>query len=189
EIFPTIDAGQFQLRLRAPTGTRIERTEEIAVKALEIISDKVGADNVTITVGYVGTIPSSFPINAVFQWMSGPEEAILRIALKPGSGIATETLKEDLRKELPLKLEELLRPRLQAERVTTEQIDERIRNLRLSFEPADIVNQVMSFGTPTPVEVVVSSPPDKFASGLDYAEKLKIELEKIESLRDPQYLQ
>jgi multidrug efflux pump subunit AcrB len=189
EIFPTIDAGQFQLRLRAPTGTRIERTEEIAVKALEIISDKVGPDNVTITVGYVGTIPSSYPINAVFEWMSGPEEAILRVALKPGSGIATETLKQELRTLLPLKLEEWLRPKLQAERFTTEQIDERIRNLRLSFEPADIVNQVMSFGTPTPVEVVVSSPPDKFAGGLEYAEKLKVELEKIESLRDGQYLQ
>ena len=30
EIFPTVDAGQFQLRLRAPVGTRIERTEQIA---------------------------------------------------------------------------------------------------------------------------------------------------------------
>ena len=36
EIFPTVDAGQFQLRLRAPTGTRIERTEELAKQALDV---------------------------------------------------------------------------------------------------------------------------------------------------------
>ena len=188
EIFPTVDAGQFQVRLRAPTGTRIERTEEIAVKTLEIIGNKVGADNVTITIGYVGAITPNFPINSVYLWMSGPEEAILRVALKPGA-YPTERLKEELRIELPKKLEEWLRPMLQAEGVTSEQIDERIRNLRLSFEPADIVNQVMSFGTATPVEVVVSSPPDKFASGIAFAEKVKAELDKIESLRDLQYSQ
>jgi multidrug efflux pump subunit AcrB len=189
EIFPTVDAGQFQLRLRAPTGTRIERTEEIAVKTLDLIKDKVGADNVTITVGYVGTITSSYPINSVYQWMSGPEEAILRVALKPGSGFATERLKEELRAELPDQLEKWLRPMLKAEKFTPEQIDERIRNLKLSFEPADIVNQVMSFGAATPVEVVVSSPADKFASNLAYAHKIKLELEKISSLRDLQYAQ
>jgi multidrug efflux pump subunit AcrB len=189
EIFPTVDAGQFQLRLRAPTGTRIERTEEIAIKTLELIKDKVGPDNVNITIGYVGTVPSSFPINSVFQWMSGPQEAILRVALKPGTGISVERLKVELREELPPKLEAWLRPILQAEKFTPEQIDERIRNLTLSFEPADIVNQVMSFGTATPVEVVVSSPPDKFASNRAFAARLKAELEKIDSLVDLQYTQ
>ena len=187
EIFPKVDAGQFQLRLRAPTGTRIERTEEIAVKALEIIKDKVGPDNVAITLGYVGTVPSTYPINAVYQWMTGPEEAILRVALKPSSRISTERLKEELRTELPQKLEDWLRPKLEAEKFSAAEIDERIRGLRLSFEPADIVNQVMSFGAATPVEVVVSSP--SYADNLAFAKKLKVELDKIESLRDLQYAQ
>ena len=39
EIFPNVDSGQFQLRLRAATGTRIESTEEIIHKALDIITD------------------------------------------------------------------------------------------------------------------------------------------------------
>src|SRR5262249_31340169 len=42
EIFPTVDAGQFQLRLRAATGTRIERTEELAVQALDVIKEAAG---------------------------------------------------------------------------------------------------------------------------------------------------
>src|SRR5262249_40903661 len=69
DIFPKVDSGQFQIRFRAPTGTRFERTEEIVVKALDIIKDKVGADNIAISVGYLGTIPSTYPINTIFLWM------------------------------------------------------------------------------------------------------------------------
>ena len=187
EIFPTVDAGQFQLRLRAPTGTRIERTEEIAVKTLELIGDKVRPENISITVGYVGQIPATFPINAVFQWMSGPEEAILRIALKPDSGYSVQRLKEELRNELPGQIDAWLRPMLKADKFTDEQIDERMRNLKLSFEPADIVNQTMSFGAVTPVEVVVSS--GGYADNLAFAGKIMAEMEKIPSLRDVQYAQ
>ena len=42
DIFPSVDTGQFQLRLRAPTGTRVERTELIALKALDAIRDQAG---------------------------------------------------------------------------------------------------------------------------------------------------
>jgi multidrug efflux pump subunit AcrB len=182
EIFPKVDAGQFQLRLRAPTGTRIERTEEIAQHALTIIKDKVGADKVAISLGYVGVVPSSYPINGIYQWMSGPEEAVLRVQLQPGRGIRTEDLKEQLRDELPKRLEEWLRPKWFAEGFTTDQIDERVRGLKLSFEPADIVNTVMSFGSPTPIEVMVSGP--NFADNRAHAMLIKKELEKISSLRD-----
>src|SRR6185369_15724040 len=117
-------------------------------------------------------------------WMSGPEEAILRVALKPGAGINTERLKQDLRDELPVQLEEWLRRLLKSERFTEDQIDERVANMKLSFEPADIVNQVMSFGAATPVEVVVSSP--NYADNIDYAARIKQKLDGIRSLRDVQ---
>lgn len=187
EVFPTVDAGQFQLRLRAPTGTRIERTEEITVQALEIIKQKVGPENVAISLGYVGVVPSSFPINGVYQWMSGPEEAVVRVALKHGSGTRTEELKAQLREELPQKLSAWLRPKLAAEGFSAEQIESRITGLKLSFEPADIVNAVMSFGSPTPVEVVVSGTTTNFADTRATAEKVRQELEKIPSLRDLQF--
>jgi multidrug efflux pump subunit AcrB len=187
EIFPRVDAGQFQLRLRAPTGTRIERTEEITQQALEVIKDKVGPENVAISLGYVGVVPSSFPINGVYQWMSGPEEAVVRVALKHGNGIHTEELKEQLREELPRRLAEWLRPKLAKEGFTPGEIEERVAGLKLSFEPADIVNAVMSFGSPTPVEVVVSGP--NFADNRAHAEKVKKALEQIPSLRDLQFAQ
>ncbi|MDQ3009665.1 MAG: efflux RND transporter permease subunit, partial [Acidobacteriota bacterium] len=68
DIFPNIDTGLFQLRLRAPTGTRVERTEVIALKALDAIKAEAGAGNIDITLGYVGTQPASYPINTIHLW-------------------------------------------------------------------------------------------------------------------------
>ena len=59
--------------------------------------------------------------------------------------------------------------------------------MRFSFEPADIVSEVMSFGSPTPVEVAVTGP--SLADDRAYAEKLRAELAKVPSLRDLQYVQ
>ena len=187
EIFPTVDAGQFQLRLRAPTGTRIEVTEQLAVQALDAIKQQVGPDNVAISVGYLGLLPSSYPINAIYLWMRGPEEAVLRVALKPGSGIRVAELKEELRRQLPQRLGDWLRTKLTAEKLPADLVAERVRGLKFSFEPADIVNEVMSFGSPTPVEVAVNGP--KLADSRAYAEKIKQQLEQIPSLRDLQFVQ
>lgn len=187
EIFPQIDAGQFQLRLRAPTGTRIERTEEIAVKALECIKEEVGAENVALSLGYLGVIPSSYPINTIFLWTGGPEEAVLRIALRPGSGIRMTELQERLRQRLPEQLRAWLEPKLLKEGLPADKIAARLQGLRLSFEPADIVNEVMSFGAPTPIEIAVSGA--NLAADRTHAEKIRTELQQIPALRDLQYVQ
>jgi multidrug efflux pump subunit AcrB len=71
EIFPMVDTGDLQLHLRAPAGTRIERTEQIALQTLDAIKHEVGPDNVEISLGSVGTsrptiqsIPSIFGVPA-----------------------------------------------------------------------------------------------------------------------------
>ena len=58
--------------------------EQIAIEALNLIKQEVGPDNVELSVGYVGLIGSSYPINTIFLWMRGPEEAVLRVALTRG---------------------------------------------------------------------------------------------------------
>jgi multidrug efflux pump subunit AcrB len=165
EIFPSIDAGEFRLRFRAPDGTHIDRTEQTALDILDTVSEKVGAKNISLTLGYVGTIPASFPINGVFQFSRGPEEGILRIALKPGSGISTEKMKEELRKELTARMPEV----------------------RFSFEPADIVSEVMSFGSPTPIEIAARSA--SLAENRKFIEKVRTELAQIPEVRDLQVSQ
>lgn len=123
----------------------------------------MGKNNVETSVGYVGLIGSSYPINTIFQWTAGPEEAILRVAMKKGARVDIERLKERLRSELASQLP----------------------GVRLSFEPADIINEVMSFGSPTPIDVSVNGP--NLAENRAHAEKLRVELAKVPSLRDLQY--
>jgi multidrug efflux pump subunit AcrB len=163
EIFPVVDAGQFRLRLRAPDGTHIGRSERVALDVLDLIEKEVGRENVELTLGYVGMIHSNFPVNAVYQWSRGPEETILYVDLKDDSGIDIETLKQKLRTKLAAAMPDV----------------------RASFEPADIVNEVMSFGSPTPVEVAVAGP--NLAESRLYADKIRAELAKIPSLVDIQY--
>src|SRR5205823_1823456 len=75
QIFPNVDTGQFSVRLRAPTGTRIEYTEELTRQMLKLIEEEAGPGNVESSVGFVGTTPPGFSNQAIYLWSSGPEEA------------------------------------------------------------------------------------------------------------------
>jgi multidrug efflux pump subunit AcrB len=163
EIFPRVDAGRFQIRVKAPAGTRVEKTEQIVKDALDAIREEVGEDAMEVSVGYAGLIPSSYPINAIFQWSGGPEEAMLRVALKEKAGVDIEALERRLR----------------------DRLGQRMPGVKFSFEPADIVSDVMSFGSPTAVEVAVSGP--DFAETRAHAEKIRAELEAVPTLRDVRY--
>lgn len=185
EIFPQVDAGQFQFRIKAPAGTRIEETEQIAREALEVIRKEAGEENVAISLGYVGQVPSTYPINSVYLFTSGPEEAVMRVAFKPGK-VRIEELKSRLRQKLNEHLPAWLEKKWLKDGVPPDRARQAQR-LTLSFEPADIVNEVMSFGSPTPVEVQISGPamPDNLA----YAAKVYAELGKVRALKDLHYVQ
>lgn len=165
EIFPSVDAGQFQLRLRAPTGTRIEQTERITLRAMELIRGVVGQENVRITTSFVGVQPASYPVNTIYLWTSGPHEAVLLVALKPEARLRGEPLKEALRGRFRARMPEVA----------------------ISFEAGDIVSRVMSFGSDTPIEVAVQGP--NLAQNRAHAAKVHAELAKLAFLRDLQYAQ
>src|SRR5438093_8266304 len=163
EIFPKVDAGQLQVRLRAPTGTHVDGTEAIALQALDVIKGEVGANNVAITLGFIGVHGSSYPINLIYLWNGGSEEGVVQVQLKPGTPVRIEELKERLRKKFTAQLPEV----------------------SFSFEPSDIVSRVMSLGAPTPIEVAVSGP--NLAANREFAEKVKDKLQHIPTLRDVQF--
>jgi len=165
EIFPKVDAGQFALRLTAPVGTRIEKTEQYVQSALKEITDIVGKDQIEISSGYVGIIPSAYPATTTYVWNNGPQVGTLMVKLKEGSGL-----------KIPLIIEEI-RARLK----------EKIPELALSFEPADIVDQVMSMGADNPLEIAVTGKDIKETRL--HAEKIKNQLSKIAYLRDIQIVQ
>jgi multidrug efflux pump subunit AcrB len=182
-IFPPTDKGQFILRLKAPTGTRIERTEELAQEATRLIKEDVGAANVEATVGYIGMFPTNYPIQAIHQWTSGPGECLLKVALKEGA-VDLDAEKEKLRDKLTAGLRAWLTARWKEDGLSQEEIDRRLPGLRLSFEPGDIVSDVMSFGAPTPVEVQVSG--NDMATNLSFAAGIRDRLKAISELRDVQ---
>jgi multidrug efflux pump subunit AcrB len=165
EIFPTVDSGQLALRLRAATGTRIERTEVIALKALEIIKEAAGPDAVTISTGFIGGQPANYPINIIYLWTSGPHEAVLQVAYSRAARLRGEALQEELRRRFAKDLP----------------------GVAVSFEAGDIVSQVMSFGSPTPVEVAVQGP--NLQANREFAAKIHDHLAKLPVLRDLQYAQ
>lgn len=163
EIFPSADSGQVQVRLRAPTGTRVERTEAMALKVLDLIAQEVGPENIKASLGFVGSQPSSYPVNTIYLWTSGPHEAVLLVSLKPERTMSTAALQEALRGK----------------------IGDIAPGATVSFEAADLVNQVMSFGSPTPIEVAVTGA--NLTNSRAFAEKVKTEMAAIPSLRDLQF--
>jgi multidrug efflux pump subunit AcrB len=165
EIFPPVESGQLALRLRAPAGTKVENTELIAIHALELIKREVGSNNVALTMGLVGVHAPNYPVNLIHLWNGGPEEAWLAIQFKPGAPFKMATLRERLRAVFAAEL----------------------ADVRVSFEPNDIVNRVMSFGSSTPIEVAVSGP--SLTVNREHAQKLYDKLKQIPSLRDVQFVQ
>jgi len=164
ELFPDANAPLLRVRLRAPAGTRIEETERIVLHALSLIQNDAGANNVVITSDFMGVVPSSYPVDLIHLFTSGPQEAIIQVAVKPDTprGEALrERIRDNLRRELP--------------------------NCQVTFEAADIVSQVMSFGSPTPIEVAVQGP--SLADDYGYAQKLQAQLAKLSFVRDLQFAQ
>jgi len=165
EFFPRVETGAFRIRLRAPVGTRVERTEEITLKALDTISGEVGPGNIDISTAYIGVVPSSYPINLIYLFTSGQHEAVLQVALKATAPIKGEALLERLREKLHAALP----------------------GTSVSFEAGDIISQVMSFGSPTPIDVDVQGP--DLAADRAFAERVNAELARVPDLRDLQYAQ
>lgn len=165
EIFPQGEARLMRMRLFAPTGTRIERTEPMALRALELMREAVGKDAVAITTSFVGAHASSYPVNQIHLFTTGPHEAVLTLALKGGAavdpGAAQEKIRASLAREMP--------------------------QAKVLFEGGEIVSQVMSFGSPTPVRVLVVGP--SLAADMEFARKVEAELQKVKFLRDLQIQQ
>ena len=162
DVLPKVNGGQFQVRLRAPDGTRIERTEEKTLNTINIIKDIVGPRNVAISSAYIGQHPSLFSVNPIYLWMAGPQEAVMQVALDEHYKTNLDDLKEKIRA-----------------RVAT-----RMPDVRLSFEPIELTDKILSQGSPTPVEVRFSGRIKK--NNELYAAKLMEKLRQIPYLRDIQ---
>ncbi len=135
---------------------------------------------------HIGQTAPTLTANAVFLWTSGPDQAVIRIALNEEKGFphrgSQGTAAQGVAQALAaLAGDQLLMPIMARPPIAAK----RAKQVAVSFEPADVINQVMSFGSPTPVEVVISGPNQE--DNRKYADKVLAEMEKIPTLRDLQF--
>jgi len=162
DVLPKVNSGTFQVRLRAPDGTRFERTELYTVKARKILGRLVGNQNIEVTSALVGMHPGLFSTSPIYLFMAGPQEAVMQVNLREDYKVNLDELKERFRaavkKEMPF--------------------------LNLSFEPIELTDKILSQGSPTPIEVVVAS--KNKAQNIKMATTILYKLKKIPYLRDVQ---
>lgn len=152
DFFPTVDAGQFRLHVKAPTGTRIEVTEEIFGAVEEQIKKVIPEDEIYQMIDNIG-LPAE-PYNLAFGDMAtiGVFDGEILVAL---SEKRTKTTPEYM---------DLVRNHL----VKT------FPDLTFYYQPADMVNQILNFGLPSPIDVRVI--------GYNTKENLKIADELIDRI-------
>ena len=187
ELFPEVDTGKFVLRFRTPPGTNYELTRQAWVRCLDEIQKEAGAENIAISMGFAGQQAPNYGMNNMLLFMRGPDDGQMRVALREGSGIAVPALRERLRRALPERLVPWFTELLRKEGRSPQEAAERARQMTFGFEPGDIVSEVMSFGSPTPIELVASSP--DLTAARSYATQLQAELDRLPGLRDVQIQQ
>jgi len=165
DVLPKVNSGAFQMRLRGPDGTRMERTEATTIETLHILEKLVGKNNIAITSCMVGSHPSSFSTNPIYLFMAGPQEAVMQVSLNESYKVNLDDLKERIRaamkKELP--------------------------DVKISFEPIELTDKILSQGSSTPIEVALTGKNKK--QNQQYALKVIKQLKTVPYLRDVQIAQ
>jgi len=165
DVLPKVNSGQFQVRLRLREGTRVERTEEMLIKSINILEGMVGKENISVSSAYIGQHPTLFSTSPIYLFMGGPHEALLQVSLNSDYEVDMDKLKEDFR----------------------QQMREKVPGTKVSFEPIALTDRILSQGSPTPIEVRIASRNKK--NNEEYAYKVMEKLRSISYMRDIQLAQ
>ena len=133
DFFPQVDAGQMRLHVRAPPGSRLETTQAWFAQVEAQIRKTVGEDQIDVLLDNIGLPYSGINIALSDSATVGPMDGEILVALKPTHTPTADHVAR-LRQVLPRTF-----PALQ-----------------FFFQPADIVDQVLNFGQPAPIDVRVS---------------------------------
>jgi multidrug efflux pump subunit AcrB len=143
DFFPQVDAGQMRLHVRAPAGTRLERTQQYFADVEAQIRKLVGNQQIDVMLDNIGLPYSGINIALSDSATVGPMDGEILISLTE-KHTPTAKLIAMLRRELPARFAEL----------------------QFFFQPADIVDQVLNFGQPAPIDVRISGPDQDAAFAL-----------------------
>lgn len=130
DFFPAVDAGQFRLHFRAPSGTRIEETARLTDEVEAVIREVVPPEELGGILDNIGIPTSGISLSYSTSGLTGVGDADILVSLKPGHAPTAqyvETLRARLNQEFP--------------------------SLLFYFLPADIVSQTLNFGLPAPFDL------------------------------------
>jgi len=160
DILPKLNSGQFQVRIDAPQGSRLEHTERTMLQAQQVIYHTIGQKNVEIISAFAGQHPSSFPTLPVILFTSASNEIVMQVNLAADYKVNIRDVKETLRMALHKAMPEVT----------------------LSFEPIDLTSKIMSQGSSTPIEIAVMG--KDIGQDKQYADSLIGQLQQVPFLRD-----
>jgi len=161
DVMPVPNSGDFQIRIQAPQGSRLEKTEEIVQQIMTIISRKVPENGISISSAFVGPQPAGSPINPIFLFTNSSHEAVLQVSIDQQVYAGSmEILKEDIRKS----------------------VQKNHPDLAFNFEPMELTEKIMGQGALTPIEVKVGAP--QLNSAFEFASRIQKNLKKVSYLRD-----
>lgn len=158
DFFPAVDAGMMRLHVRAPTGTRIERTELIVDRIERSIRKLIPPNELQMISDNIG-LPVSYDLAFYQTDSTGPQDADIMIQLKPEhhpTGMYEARIRRMLHREYP--------------------------DVTAYFQAADIVSQVLNFGLPAAIDVQVSG--NNLNTDYAIASRLKAKAEQIPGLVD-----
>jgi multidrug efflux pump subunit AcrB len=164
DFFPQVDAGQMRLHVRAPPGTRIEETQKDFAEVEAAIRQIVGNKQIDVILDNIGLPYSGINIALSDSATIGPMDGEILISLTKEHS-PTAALMAQLRRELPKKFAEMT----------------------FFFQPADIVDQVLNFGQPAPIDIRISGPHS--AEAYDLASKLAHDLQTVPGVVDSHVFQ
>jgi multidrug efflux pump subunit AcrB len=164
DFFPQVDAGQFRLHVRTPPGTRIEQTQRDFAQVETSIRRLAGSSQIDTILDNIGLPYSGMNIALSDSATVGPMDGEILVSLK-ARHTPTAELVAQLRRELP----------------------QRYPEMTFFFQPADIVDQVLNFGQPAPIDIRISGPDSNAAYAL--ATKLVRDLHRVPGVVDSHLFQ
>jgi multidrug efflux pump subunit AcrB len=156
-FFPRTDAGQFVINLKAPTGTRIEMTDDEVARVESLIRSVIPKDELNIIVSNIG---ATGDISAIYTTNSAPHTAFVQVSLKEDHKVGSYEYMERVRRKMAREMPEL----------TT------------YFQSGGLVDAVLNLGLPAPIDVQVAGSNQR--AGYDLAVKLARDIRKLGNTSD-----
>lgn len=97
DIFPRVEGGQMQMRVRMPAGTRLSLTVSAMQRILKLIASQAGPKAIRTTVGLAGVPDSPYPISFIYQWNSGPQDGVLQVQFRRSVHLDMSAFRDRLR--------------------------------------------------------------------------------------------